>query len=153
MPDKLVHSAFTIERHYSAPIEKVFSCFAVTERLRRWLIEGEGWTIDSFTNDFRPLGFQRSLFRWQGGPQISNDGIYHEIVENDRIITSYSMAMEGKIFSVSLLTQTFEERDGGTLLTLTEQGTYMGDASSVTGREEGFRELLGKLGEEIARHA
>lgn len=151
MTDKLVHSAFTVERHYPAPVGQVFSCFADTEKLRRWLIEGEGWTIDGFTNDFTTLGFQRSLFRWQGGPQISNDGIYHEIVENERIITSYSMAMEGKIFSVSLLTQTFEEKDGGTLLTLTEQGTYMGDESAVAGREEGFKELLGKLGEEVAR--
>jgi uncharacterized protein YndB with AHSA1/START domain len=151
MTDNLVHSAFTVERHYPAPVDKVFACFADTEKPRRWLIEGEGWTIDGFTNDFSVLGFQRSLFRWQGGPQISNDGIYHEIVENERLITSYSMAMEGKIFSVSLLTQTFEEKDGGTLLTLTEQGTYMGDESAVKGREEGFRELLGKLGEEVAR--
>jgi uncharacterized protein YndB with AHSA1/START domain len=151
MTDKLVHSAFTIERHYPAAVEKVFSCFADTGKLRRWLIEGEGWTIDGFSNDFNALGFQRSLFRWQDGPQISNDGIYHEIVENERIITSYSMAMEGKIFSVSLLTQTFEEKDGGTLLTLTEQGTYMGDESAVSDREAGFKELLGKLAEEVAR--
>lgn len=151
MTEKLVHSAFTVERHYPAPVDKVFACFADTEKLRRWLIEGEGWTTDAFSNDFNVLGFQRSLFRWQDGPQISNDGIYHEIVENERIITSYSMAMEGKIFSVSLLTQTFEEKDGGTLLTLTEQGTYMGDENAVKGREEGFRELLGKLAQEVAR--
>lgn len=151
MTEKLVHSAFTVERHYPAPVEKVFACFADTEKLRRWLIEGEGWTTDAFSNDFNVLGFQRSLFRWQDGPQISNDGIYHEIVENERIITSYSMAMEGKIFSVSLLTQTFEEKDGGTLLTLTEQGTYMGAENAVKGREEGFRELLGKLAQEVAR--
>lgn len=151
MTDNLVHSAFTIERHYPASVEKVFACFADTEKLRRWLVEGEGWTIDGFTNDFSVLGMQRSLFRWQGGPQISNDGIYHEIVDNERIITSYSMAMEGKIFSVSLLTQTFEAKDGGTLLTLTEQGTYMGDESAVANREEGFRGLLDKLGEEVAR--
>jgi uncharacterized protein YndB with AHSA1/START domain len=151
MTDKLVHSAFTVERRYPAPPAKVFACFADTEKLRRWLIEGEGWTTDAFTNDFSVLGFQRSLFRWQDGPQISNDGIYHEIVENERIIASYSMAMEGRIFSVSLLTQTFEASDGGTLLTLTEQGTYMGDESAVANREEGFRELLEKLAEEVAR--
>ena len=151
MTDTLVHSAFTVERHYPAPPQRVFACFADTERLRRWLVEGDGWTTDAFTNDFRVLGFQRSLFRWKDGPQISNDGIYHEIVQNERIITSYSMAMEGKIFSVSLLTQTFEASDGGTLLTLTEQGTYMGEEGAVAGREEGFRELLGKLAEEVAR--
>jgi len=152
MTDKLVHSAFTVERHYPATPEKVFACFRDTDKLRRWLVEGEGWSIDGFTHDFQVGGFDRSLFRWQNGPQISNDGVYHEIVDNERIITSYSMAMEGKIFSVSLLTQTFEARDGGTLLTMTEQGTYMGDESAVAGREEGFRELLGKLGEEIARN-
>lgn len=152
MTDKLVHSAFTIERHYPAPVATVFACFADTEKLRRWLIEGEGWTTDAFTNDFSPLGFQRSLFRWQDGPQMSNDGVYHEIIENERIITSYSMGLEGKIFSVSLLTQTFEAKDGGTLLTLTEQGTYMGDENAVAGREEGFRELLEKLAEEVARN-
>ena len=151
MTDRIVHSAFTVERHYPVSPEKVFACFRDTDKLRRWLVEGEGWTIDGFTHDFRVGGFDRSLFRWQNGPQISNDGVYHEIVDNERIITSYSMAMEGKIFSVSLLTQTFEARDGGTLLTLTEQGTYMGDDSAVASREEGFRELLGKLGEEITR--
>lgn len=150
MTNELVHSAFTIERRYPFPPAKVFACFADTDKLRRWLIEGEGWTIDGFTNDFSVLGFQRSLFRWQGGPQISNDGIYHEIVENERIITSYSMAMEGKIFSVSLLTTEFREEGGETVLTLTEQGTYMGDKDAPAGREEGFRELLGKLGEELA---
>lgn len=152
MTEKLVHSAFTVERHYPAPVEKVFACFAEAEKLRRWLVEGEGWTIDAFTHDFHVGGFDHSLFRWQNGPQISNDGVYHEIVDNERIITSYSMGMEGKLFSVSLLTQTFEPKDGGTLLTLTEQGTYMGGESAVAGREEGFRELLSKLGEEIARN-
>jgi uncharacterized protein YndB with AHSA1/START domain len=150
MSDNLIHSAFTVERIYPASIDRVFACFADTEKLRRWLVEGEGWTIDAFSNNFEVLGFQRSLFRWQGGPQISNDGIYHEIVEKERIITSYSMAMEGKIFSVSLLTTEFKEQDGGTLLTLTEQGTYMGDENSAANREEGFRGLLDKLGEEIA---
>jgi len=152
MSDSPIHSAFTIERHYPAPPAKVFACFAETEKLRRWLVEGEGWTIYDFTHDFRVGGFDRSLFSWQAGPRISNDGVYHEIVENRRIISSYSMGMDGNIFSVSLLTTEFREDNGGTLLTMTEQGAYMGDENSAANREEGFRGLLDKLGEEIARN-
>jgi uncharacterized protein YndB with AHSA1/START domain len=152
MSDNPIHSAFTIERHYPAPPAKVFACFAETEKLRRWLVEGEGWTIYDFTHDFRVGGFDRSLFSWQSGPKISNDGVYHEIAENRRIISSYSMGMDGNIFSVSLLTTEFREDNGGTLLTMTEQGAYMGAENSAANREEGFRGLLDKLGEEIARN-
>ena len=147
----LYHSSFTIERHYPAAPDKVFDCFAKEEKLRRWLVEGEGWTVDAFRHDFTVGGKDHSAFRWQNGPQITNDGVYHEIVENERIITSYSMAMEGKTFSVSLLTQTFEARDGGTLLTQTEQGTYFNDPNAAKGREEGFRGLLDSLGAEVTR--
>jgi uncharacterized protein YndB with AHSA1/START domain len=149
MTNELVHSAFTVERRYPFPAAQVFACFADTDKLRRWLVEGEGWTIYDFTHDFRVGGFDHSLFSWQQGPKISNDGVYHEIVENRRIISSYSMGMDGGIFSVSLLTTEFREENGETVLTLTEQGTYMGDKDAVAGREEGFRELLGKLGDEL----
>ena len=147
----LYHSSFTVERLYPASPAKVFACFAIEEKLRRWLVEGEGWTVERFTHDFTVGGFDRSAFRWQGGPLISNDGVYFDIVDNERIITSYSMALEGKTFSVSLLTHTFEARDGGTLLTLTEQGTYFGDPDAAKGREEGFRGLLESLGQEAMR--
>jgi uncharacterized protein YndB with AHSA1/START domain len=147
----LFHSSFTIERHYGASPARVFDCFAKEEKLRRWLVEGEGWTVDRFTHDFTVGGRDHSAFRWQNGPLITNDGVYHEIVDNERIITSYSMALDGRIFSVSLLTQTFEARDGGTLLTMTEQGTYFNDANAAKGREEGFLGLLDSLGAEVAR--
>ena len=147
----LYHSSFTVERHYPASPAKVFACFSNEAKLRRWLVEGEGWSVDRFTHDFTVGGKDHSAFRWQGGPLITNDGVYHDIVDNERIIISYSMAMEGKTFSVSLLTHTFETKDGGTLLTLTEQGTYFNDPNAAKGREEGFLGLLDSLGAEAAR--
>lgn len=147
----LYHANFTVERLYPVTPARLFACFAREEKLRRWLVEGEGWTIEHFSHDFTVGGFDHSAFRWQNGPLINNDGCYHEIVENQRIIISYAMALEGKTFSVSLLTHTFEQKDGGTLLTLTEQGTYFNDPNAVKGREEGFLGLLDSLGAEAER--
>ena len=147
----LYHASFTVERLYPASPARVFACFAKEEKLRRWLVEGEGWSVDAFRHDFTIGGRDHSAFRWQKGPLITNDGVYHDIVDNERIIISYSMAMEGKIFSASLLTHTFEARDGGTLLTLTEQGTYYSDPNAAKGREEGFLGLLAELGKEAER--
>jgi uncharacterized protein YndB with AHSA1/START domain len=38
---------------------------------RRWLAEGEGWTVNKFTLDFRVGGSEISRFRYLDGPEIT----------------------------------------------------------------------------------
>lgn len=53
--------------------------------------------------------------------------------------------------SVSLTTIELFAQGRGTRLIHTEQGAYFGEGETVHGREEGTRELLEKLAEELDR--
>jgi hypothetical protein len=55
------------------------------------------------------------------------------------------MDYAGARISSSLLTITFAAQDGGTRLTLTEQGFYLANSDGPAGREAGSRELLEAL--------
>lgn len=147
------HGTFTIERTYKAPQTLVFKAFEDTEAKRRWFAQGddENWLIESYENDFRVGGYERSRFRFNNGPLISNDTIYLDIVPNARIIIAYTMAAEGNLFSSSMSTIEFKPHGAGTKLTYTEQGAYLGEANQAVGREHGCRDLFERLSKELER--
>lgn len=151
MSQPIYFETFVIERKYKASPERVFAAWADPVQKRRWFVEGEGWTIDAYETDFREGGFERSRFRFQGGPEMTNETVYHDIVPNRRIISSYGMTLAGARFSVSLATLELEASGAGTLLRYTEQGAYFDGqgAKGVEGREAGCRELFEKLAEEL----
>ncbi len=140
------HSTFAIERRYPVSPARVFEAFVEKDQKRRWLIEGEGWKVFSYEADFRPGGWERSRFAFKDGPEMGNDTVYHEIVDGKRLVFSYSMTFQGKVFSASLVTVTIEAAGSGALLTYTEQGTHLDGFDNPAGREEGCRELLEQLG-------
>ena len=137
----------------SGPIRKpparVFFAHADEAMKRRWLAEGEGWEVFEFKVDFRVGGAETSRFSFKGGPEITYDASVQDIVPNQRIVFAYRMAIAGKPISVSLATIELEPAGSGTRLTYTEQGTYFDDPNAAKGREEGSRELLEKLAEEL----
>jgi uncharacterized protein YndB with AHSA1/START domain len=147
------HATFSIDRVYDAKPARVFHAFEDTAAKRRWFAQGddENWKIESFQTDFRVGGFERSRFRYAGGPLISNDTIYLDIVRNERIIIAYTMAAEGNLFSSCMSTIEFKPRGAGTQLIYTEQGVYLGDPGQVAGREHGTRGLFESLAKELER--
>jgi uncharacterized protein YndB with AHSA1/START domain len=145
------HGTFRIERTYSAPPASVFSAYTEEATKRRWFAEGEGWQVHEFTVDFRVGGAETSRFRYQGGPEIRNDTLFHDIIPNRRIVFVYRMTVGPKPISVSLATVELAPSGNGTLLTYTEQGAFFDDADAVKGREEGCRGLLETLASEIER--
>lgn len=150
MSDTITHAAFTIERRYRHPRAKVFKAFSDAEARRRWYIEGEGFTIESYVPGFGVGEAESSSFRYRGGPLITNDTVWQDIVPNERAIFAYRMTIDGAPMSSSLVTILFEPDGEGARLVLTEQGAYVGEHADVAGRERGMAELLDALDRELS---
>ncbi|MET0574487.1 MAG: SRPBCC family protein [Mesorhizobium sp.] len=148
----VTHSTFRIERSYDATPEQVFFALADKASKRSWFVEGEGWQVESFEMDFRPGGVERSSFRYQGGPVVSNDTVYQDIVENQRIVFAYSMAVGENRISASLGTIELFAEGAGTKLAYTEQGAFLDGHDNVAQREAGCRELYEALAVELQRN-
>lgn len=149
----VVHASFTIERSYAASPARVFAAFADPAQKRRWFAEGEGWEVERFDVDFRVGGHERSRFRFQGGPPITNDSVYQVIQPNECIILAYAMAIDGTPLSGSLLTMEFVPEGTGTKLVFTEQGAYLDGKDGPINREKGSRELLETLAKMLGEPA
>ena len=145
----VTHATFTIERTYDVPPARVFKAHADAAAKRRWFVEGEGWEVEEYTLDFRVGGYERSRFRFRGGPLVRNDTIYQDIVPNQRIIIAYTMTVGETCISASLATMQLEPAGAGTRLIFTEQGAYLDGYDDTAGRERGSRELLDALGKEL----
>ena len=147
----VTHATFTIERTYDVPPARVFKAHADPAAKRRWFVEGEGWEVEEYTLDFRVGGYERSRFRFRGGPLVRNDTIYQDIVPDQRIIVAYTMTVGETCISASLATMQLEPAGAGTRLIFTEQGAYLDGYDDTAGRERGSRELLDALGKELQR--
>lgn len=146
----VAHATFVIERHYDADPARVFAAFADPVAKRRWFLEGDGWEILDYSLDFRIGGIEESGFSFKGSPRMGNTTFYHDIRKDERLVFSYSMTNDGKAFSGSLVTIEIKPEKGGTTLTYTEQGAHFDGFDNPGQREEGCRELLEKLAQELA---
>ena len=120
------HSVIHSTSASSGPIlnlpARVFFAHANEAMKRRWLAEGEGWTVNKFTLDFRVGGSESSRFRYLDGPEITYDAIIQDIVPDRRIVFAYRMAVGPNPISVSLSTVELVPSGSGTRLIYTEQG-------------------------------
>ncbi|MFO1017026.1 MAG: SRPBCC family protein [Hyphomonadaceae bacterium] len=146
------HASFVIERLYSASPKRVFAAWSDPVAKRAWFVEGEGWDIQSYEIDFREGGSEKSIYGFRRGEEVfgektafTNETVFNEIIENERIVFTYSMARNGARFSVSLATVEIKEANGGSRMIFTEHGAFFEGGDNVTMREQGWQELLGKL--------
>ena len=152
MPERSVtHATFRIERVYDSSPAEVFAAYADPVARRRWFVEGDGWDIESCALDFRQGAAERSTFRFRGGPLISNDTFYHDIVDNERFVFSYTMVVGDNRISASLGTVELIPEGAGTRHVYTEQGAYLDGYDHVEQREEGCRQLYEALARELQR--
>lgn len=148
-----IHNSFTIERTYPTTPARVFSAMSDPVKKRRWFAEGEGFIVDSYTLDFKIGGFERTRFRYgDDGPPMTNDNVYLDIVDNERLVFAYSMSIDGAPMSSSLGTMEFLLVAGGTLLRFTEHTVYLDGNDGGAARREGSLGLLAALAAELAAH-
>lgn len=142
----VTHATFTLERTYPHAPAKVFKAFADQGSKRIWFADHEGWATEQYEMDFTVGGREAYRGKAPDGPLVSFDGEYQDIVPDERIVYTYRMRLDDNRISASLSTIQFEPADGGTRLTLTEQGAFLDDFDNPKLREEGTVELLDALG-------
>ena len=147
----ITHATFFLERVYDATPARVFHAFTDPAARLRWFFKADSWTIHAHTGGELAVGAQESSRFSPPGASviITNDSIYLDVVENERVIFAYAMTLGGAPLSSSLATVEFRPEGKGTRLVFTEQGAYLD--GNVAGREEGTREMLETLAAEVAR--
>ena len=142
-----------ITRIFDAPRELVFQAWTDPERLRRW------WGPKGFTNpvcevDVQPGGAIRIHMRGPDGTVYPMTGVYHEIVEPERLVfTSAALDQNGDPLFEVLNVITFAEHGGKTKLTMraTVATATAAAAPYLAGMEQGWSMSLDRLADEMRR--
>lgn len=146
------NSSWTIERDYPHPPKQVFQAWADPQVKVRWFDLSDQQDPD-FSADFRVGGTES--FRSPAGvrPLYTYDAQYRDIVDDERIVSTYEMAMDGRRLSVSVATVELSETPTGTHLTYTEQGAYFDGLDSPGSRRTGTTAQLDRLATVLAEQA
>lgn len=141
-----VHATFVIERTYPVPAEAVWHALSDNEAREQWFSAGTAFDVREKSHEFRVGGQATEDGQWHGGPRSRFQSTYTDIVDQQRIVFTYDMWIDGRHLSTSLTTIALEPDRDQTRLTYTEQGVHFDGLDSVEGREEGTRGLLDQLG-------
>jgi uncharacterized protein YndB with AHSA1/START domain len=150
----VTHSSFVIERSYPVAPRRVFAAFADPAKKRRWFADEDEGEIEEFAMDFRVGGRERRRSRMGPntpfpGTPLTNETVYQDIVPERRIVVAYTMAIGERRISASLATFEFLAMQSGTLLVFTEQAAFFEGADGPKMRQQGWEELLKRLGEAL----
>jgi uncharacterized protein YndB with AHSA1/START domain len=137
-----------ITREFDAPKHLVYKAWTTPELVTRWWSGRRGkMTIAEI--DLRVGGMWRYVMIAEGGSEVAFHGEYREIVSNERIVMTdvYEAMPDGE----ALVTVTFTENDGRTVLTLLMQlaSKEARDAVINSGMEAGVQESWDRL-EQVA---
>ena len=141
----IAHAGFTITREIAASVERTFAAFADPAQKKTWFTDGPDWDTTEEGFDFRVGGTEIAEGKFHGGPLSRFVATYTDIVENERIVLTYDMWLDGTHISTSLASYEFEAIEGGTRFTHTEHGAHLDAIDSPAGREEGTRQIIETL--------
>ncbi|MFJ6323543.1 MULTISPECIES: SRPBCC family protein [unclassified Rhizobium] len=139
------HTTITIERHFKAPLARVFNAWAIPEHKRQWFACHGEWKQLDFQLDFRAGGRESNRTASPDGVVHAYEARYIDVVQNRRFIYAFDMMLDDARISVSLATVNFAPEPGGTKMTFVEQVVFLdgyGDnGSRLMGTEIGFDNL------------
>lgn len=111
--------SLTIRRFYDAPVEKVFQAFTTPEALKKWFVPSEDMDLPIADVDFRVGGKYRiGMHSAEKDKMFVAAGEYKDIVEDSKIVMSWSWEHWPDDQEESILSFEFAEKDGGTELIL-----------------------------------
>lgn len=137
-----------VTRTFDAPARLVFEAWSKPELFKKWWVpRSMGMTLRSCELDVRTGGKYRLVFGDDPANPMAFFGKYLEVVPNKRIV--WTNEESGDAGSVT--TVTFEERDGKTLLVMSElYPTKEALDAAGTGAQEAMSETFGQLDELLA---
>ncbi|MBI1251798.1 MAG: polyketide cyclase [Alphaproteobacteria bacterium] len=141
----LSHDRFVLTRAYRATPARVFAAFADPDAKKSWFACGDGFDSITHELDFRVGGFERTAGVNGRGWRFTNDCLYHDIVENERMIFSYHMTINGEPFSVSMTSVVIAPEGAGARVTFAEDIYLLVDGFAIADRIEGSELLLSNL--------
>jgi uncharacterized protein YndB with AHSA1/START domain len=148
----VTHATFSLERSYPVPPARVFAAWADPAAKARWFAVSPD---SGHELDFRVGGREVAHGGPEGGPVMTFESLYRDIVPQERIVYTSTMSVGDDVMTVSLTTVEFRPAengtaDGGTRLVLTEQGTFLDGREEPAWREHGTAEQLDALGAQLA---
>ena len=137
-----------VMRTFDAPARLVFEAWSKPELFKKWWVpRSAGMTLRSCEMDVRAGGKYRLVFGDDPANAMAFFGTYLEVVPGKRIV--WTNEESGDVGSVT--TVTFEERDGKTLLVMSElYPTKEALDAAGTGAQEATHETFGQLDELLA---
>ncbi|MCR6657788.1 MAG: SRPBCC domain-containing protein [Asticcacaulis sp.] len=153
MTQPVVHHTFIIEKIYPKPPAAVFAAFSDPAQKSRWLSAGRQ-AMTGFELDFRVGGREFAGYLMGAdtpfeGAKMTSDGLYLDIVQNERIVIGSNMAMNDRSFSAALLTFEFLADGDSTKLILTHQGAFFEHSDGPEMRQHGWTKLLDQLADTL----
>ncbi|HET9620952.1 MAG TPA: SRPBCC family protein [Kofleriaceae bacterium] len=144
------HDTFVIERIFKAPIARVFAAWADPAFKRKWFIGPDEWTRSPHRLDFKVGGKESIAGGPAEGPLHRYEAVYHDIVANHRVVSTYDMYLDDVRISVSLATVELFADGAATRLVYTEQAVYLDGYDDAGERERGTRGLFDQLAAALA---
>jgi uncharacterized protein YndB with AHSA1/START domain len=137
-----------ITRTFNAPARLVFQAWTTPELIKRWWApKSSGMSLLSCEADVRVGGRYRFEFGHEGAePMMAFFGKYIDVVPNARLVWTNEESDGGAVSTL-----TFEEKDGKTVLVLSE--VYPSKEAldaSIAGMEDGMPETFAQLDELLA---
>jgi uncharacterized protein YndB with AHSA1/START domain len=142
----VTHHDFTIVRTFAHPRADVFDAWSDPEKKRLWFGADPDFSGNVRRLDFRVGGKEHDSATHKNGIRHTMDAEYTNIVSNERIVYTYSMTLDDKPLSTSVTCVTFEDVEGGTLMTFVEHGVHLDGIDDGSMREEGTNGILDALG-------
>ena len=147
----IAYGTFVIEKYLAAPPAAVFAAWADVDRKAQWF-GAPGGDNRPKEFDFRVGGREYSEGP-AGSASFTFDVRYQDIIENERIVYTYEMTMNGARISVSLASIELRPESGGTRLLLTEHGAFLDGLDTNEQRREGTIWLVDQLESFLKRQA
>jgi len=137
-----------VTRTFDAPARLVFEAWTKPELFEQWWVpRSMGMTLRSCELDVRTGGKYRLVFGDDPANPMAFFGEYLDVVPNQRLVwTNEESGADGSVTTV-----TFEEKDGRTMLVMSElYPTKEALDAAGTGAQEAMTETFGQLDELLA---